>query len=97
MLRGGGITDLLSCLSKKKEIILLGSGRETQDVYNFLMKNHIDICSFVSENYSERTHKMFGKEILSFMEVRKRYKNPVFIVQINIVQEDLAEQIIMIT
>ncbi len=76
---GGGITDLLSCLSKKKEIILLGSGRETQDVYNFLMKNHIDICSFVSENYSERTHKMFGKEILSFMEVRKRYKNPVFI------------------
>ena len=75
----GSIEELLKRLEKETEIVILGSGREAQDVYNFLTEHHIDICCFVNENYGERSHRMFGKEILSSLDVRMKYENPVFI------------------
>ncbi len=75
----GGIEKLLRYLENKTEIAILGSGREAQDVYDFLTEHHIDICCFVNENYGERSHRMFGKEILSSLDARMKYENPVFI------------------
>ena len=75
----GGIAELLRHLENETEIAILGSGREAQDVYDFLIEHHIDICCFVNENYGERSHRMFGKEILSSLDVRMKYENPVFI------------------
>lgn len=75
----GGISNLLDRLLHEKEIIIFGSGREAQNVYDFLIGNGIDISCFVSENYDEQSHRLFGKDILNSLEVRKKYKNPVFI------------------
>ena len=75
----GSIEELLKRLEKETEIVILGSGREAQDVYNFLTEHHIDSCCFVNENYGERSHRMFGKEILSSLNARMKYENPVFI------------------
>lgn len=76
---GGGIEELLDCLKEEKEIIIIGSGREAQDVYDFLFKNNIDICCFVNENYEEQLHKLFGKDILCSLDARNRYTQAVFI------------------
>lgn len=75
----GGIEELLDCLKEEKEIIIIGSGREAQDVYDFLFKNNIDICCFVNENYEEQLHKLFGKDILCSLDARNRYTQAVFI------------------
>lgn len=74
---GGG--DLLCRLKGEKEIIILGSGPESQDVYGFLMGNGIDICCFVNDNYGEQSHQMYGKRILNNLDARNKYKNPIFI------------------
>lgn len=75
----GNCADLLKRLKNESEIIIIGSGCEAQDTYDFLLKNNIDICCFVNENYSERMHRLFGKEILTSLDARKKYKNPIFI------------------
>lgn len=75
----GSCGELLDRLKNEKEIIIIGSGREAQDTYDFLMSNGIDICCFINQNYGERTHRLFGKEILSSMDARNRYSNPVFL------------------
>lgn len=74
-----GGREFIEYLKNKKEIMILGSGREVQDVYNYLIEYDIDICCFVDENYGERSHRLFGKEILCRQDVINRYKNPVFI------------------
>ncbi len=71
--------DFLNWLKDQKEVIILGSERESQDVYDFLIANNIDICCFVNDNYGERSHKLFGKKILSSLEARNKYRNPVFL------------------
>lgn len=71
--------DLLCRLKGEKEIIILGSGPESQDVYGFLMGNGIDICCFVNDNYGEQSHQMYGKRILNNLDARNKYKNPIFI------------------
>lgn len=79
----GNMNELLSCLKDKKEIVILGSGREAQDVYDFLKANNIDIACFVNENSGERLHEMFGKEILTNLDARKKYTNCVFLECLN--------------
>ena len=71
--------NILCRLKGEKEIIILGSGPESQDVYGFLMGNGIDICCFVNDNYGEQSHQMYGKRILNNLDARNKYKNPIFI------------------
>lgn len=75
----GGMTELLNRLKGEPEIVIWGSGSEAQDVYNFLLGYNIDICCFMNENYGERSHYLFGKEILRSLDVRKKYRNPIFL------------------
>lgn len=70
---------LLEHLKNEKEIILLGAGRDTQNVYNFLRVSGIDVCCFVDERHDEQSHRMFGKRIVSSIEARNTYNNPIFI------------------
>lgn len=66
-------------LVDKAEIVILGSGREAQNTYDFLVKERIDVCCFVNDDYEEGPHRLFGKEVLGTLEVRTRKKNPIFI------------------
>ncbi len=79
----GNVDELISCLKDEKEIVILGSGREAQDLYDFLKANNIDIACFANENFGERTHEMFGKEILTNLDARNKYKNCVFLECLN--------------
>ena len=75
----GGIEELVRCLKDKREIVIIGSGREAQDVYDYLAGNDIDISCFVDENYEECSHLLFGKQILRSLDARNKYKDAVFI------------------
>lgn len=75
----GGIQELCTSLKDAHEIIVLGSGRESLDVYDFLKSCGIEICCFVDENYRVASHCMFGKKILRSLEARNTYKHAVYI------------------
>ena len=75
----GSIEELVHCLKDKREIVIIGSGREAQDVYDYLAGNDIDISCFVDENYEECSHLLFGKPILRSLDARNKYKDAVFI------------------
>lgn len=70
---------LLDRLQHEKEIVIFGTERESQDVYNYFVQNDIDVCCFVDERYGVRSHNLFGKKILSGLDVRNKYKTPIFI------------------
>lgn len=72
-------SDLISIIRNKKEIIILGTEVRAMDVYDYLSKNDINVCCFVSDKISEQGHKLFGKDIISSFDARKKYKDPVFI------------------
>ncbi len=83
-LRKGFISDtemtgeeLLDYLKKENELIILEAGVEQLDAYNFLKSRGIEICCFMDDRDSG--HSMFGKKILSTVDVRKIYKNAVYI------------------
>lgn len=69
--------ELVKRLKSEKEIVILGSGVEQLDVYNFLKGQGVDICCFMDE--SNAGHSMFGKQILNNSDVRKIYDNAIFI------------------
>ena len=71
--------DLFDFLKTQNELVILGSGREELDVYDLLIGKNIDVCCFVNDNYSEQSHKMFGKNIISSIDARNKYKKPIFI------------------
>ncbi len=73
------ITQLLEYLRKQKEVVLLGIDRETLDVYDYLMENEIEISAFADSRFEGKNRKIFGKKIMSGLEVRKTYDMPVFI------------------
>ncbi len=64
---------------KGQELIILGTGRASQDAYDFLLSNGLEIACFVEEICEEQSHKMFGKQILSRIDAEKLYRSPVFI------------------
>lgn len=67
--------DLAERLRRENQIVIIGTGLEAQRTYGFLKKNGIDICCFMGEHH----HKMFGKDILSYIETRNIYKSAVYI------------------
>lgn len=75
----GTCADLLERLKGENEIIILGTGQEEQDAYDFLKQNGISVCCFVDAKYNDRCHRLFGKNILRPWKVRHVYRNPIFI------------------
>ncbi len=70
---------LIDKLKQETEIVVIGTGLEAQDVYDFFLKNDINVCCFLSGSYEECQHKLFGKNIEYFRCIRQKYQNPVFI------------------
>lgn len=62
-----------------QELIILGTGTKSQDAYDFLVSNGLEIVCFVDESLEEQSHKLFGKQILSRIDAWKAYKEPIFI------------------
>lgn len=75
----GNCADWLECLKSTRAIIILETGIESQDTYDFLIKNGIDVCCFASDHESESSHKIFGKPVLNEIDAMNIYENPIFI------------------
>lgn len=75
----GGADALLQKLENKKEIIVIGTDAESQDAYDFLLSNGIDICAFLEKERAEEKRRLFGKPVLRKIEILNRFANAVFI------------------
>lgn len=70
--------ELLSVLHKADNIIIIGDDISSQDTYDLLLSEGIDIYGFLVEK--EKKHKrLFGKPVLYFDEVLERIVNPILI------------------
>lgn len=76
---GGGGSELIKRLKREKEIVILGIGRESQNVFDFFVQNDLNICCFVDESYQEQLHKLFGLDILCMKDAMAKYANAVFV------------------
>lgn len=75
----GGADALLQKLENKKEIIVIGTDAESQDAYDFLLSNGIDICAFLEKERAGEKRRLFGKPVLRKIEILNRFANAVFI------------------
>lgn len=62
---------------RKGAVAVIGTGIESQSVYNYLLGNEIEIVCFVSDYAGHRS--LFGEKIYGFSEVVKIYTNCIFI------------------
>lgn len=71
--------NLLEELKKDdKNVIIIGTHKVAQDVYDYFKGNGIEICCF-ADSVSDRAHRLFGKPILNEYDVRIKYNNAVFV------------------
>lgn len=75
----GGADALLQKLKNKNEIIVIGTDAESQDAYDFLLSNGIDICAFLEKERAGEKRRLFGKPVLRKIEILNRFANAVFI------------------
>lgn len=64
-------------LRERREILIMGTDREAQDVYDLLAANGIDILGFVSENAGQG--ELLGKRVLSLTEAVAALPGAVFL------------------
>lgn len=76
---GEGDQRLFERLRKEKEVILYGIDMKSQDAYDFLLANGVEVCCFVVNEICDGMQNLFGKKILSLTEAIDKYQNPVFI------------------
>lgn len=75
----GSCADLIERLKGEKEIIILNTGMQEQEAYDFLLGNGVDICCFVNTKADEPCHRMFGKKMVRMAEAKGTYTNAIFI------------------
>lgn len=75
----GGVDSLLQKLRNEKEIIIIGTDTESQDTYDWLLENDIDICAFLSKERIEGERKLFGRKVLEKIEILERFHDAVYI------------------
>lgn len=75
----GGVDSLLAKLRDEREIIVIGTNTESQDAYDWLLGNGIDICAFLTGNRGEKGRRLFGKPVVEKMDILERFTNAVFI------------------
>lgn len=69
----GSLEEFLQRLQEKKEIYLLGMGTDSQDVYDFLLGNGIEISGFIADKEDKQNQQvLLGKPVYS----RYRIPNP---------------------
>lgn len=68
--------ELLSTLHNEDNIVIIGDGVSSQDTYDLLLSEGIDIYGFLVKN--RKCKRLFGKPILQFEELEK-IKNPILI------------------
>ena len=85
-IKAGKITDtegdadwLLEKLKEEKEIVIIGTGPESQDAYDWLLGNDIDICAFLTKERVGEEKRLFGKLVLNKIEILRRFAHAVFI------------------
>ena len=69
---------LIEQLRTKNEIVIMGINDQSQDAYDLLLNNGIDICCFMQNGLSY-SRKLFGKPVFSRNEIFKSLDKPVFI------------------
>ena len=75
----GGDFDWLLDKLRDKEVVIIGTGVESQSAYDLVLGKGIDICCFLSDNKLDQRYQLLGKPVLSGIEIRKRYRDPVFL------------------
>lgn len=60
-------------LQKAQSVAILGTGVESQDAYDYLLQEGIDVCCFVVDGIGMRGDRLFGKPILNLREVISRF------------------------
>ena len=70
---------LLEKLRDKREIVIIGTDMESQDAYDWLLGNGIDIRAFLTEGRAEGQRRLFGKPVLGKVEILNRFHDVVFI------------------
>ena len=75
----GNSDDLLQRLQNEKEIVIIGIGADSQDVYDCLLGKGIEAVCFLSFSQEDYGRQLFDKEILSESDIRNKFQNPVFI------------------
>lgn len=64
---------------KGKQIGILGTEIESLNVYDLLLGYGIDISCFVSEEKGNQGRRVYGKELISFWDARKKFADIVLI------------------
>ncbi len=76
----GQFSDLLALLRDgEKQIVIVGTGEDSLNAYDLLLKFGIDISCFISDKTDDVGKELFGKGILSGIEELKSLKNLVLI------------------
>ncbi len=71
--------DFLEQLRKCKNIVIMGTGVDALDTYNYLVKNGIDIYCFANEDDSNKARSVFEKKILNCCEIRRTLDDVIWI------------------
>lgn len=71
--------EFMNFLRESDEIVILGTELASQDAFDFLKKNGIEIACFVSDRYDDRHRKLFGKQVLRKLEALEQYSQAVFL------------------
>lgn len=76
---GGDWSWFIEKIGEEKEIVLIGTGIDSINAYDLLVANGIDILCFMSNNQRSGEYRLFGKKILSEIEIKSKTKRPIFI------------------
>lgn len=72
------LEEFLSIL-KVKPVGILGTGKDSLDAYDILLKHDVEICCFVSENMAVQGKRIFGKPVFGRKQVEMKWEDIVFI------------------
>lgn len=70
---------LIERIRNEKEIIVVGTGINSLNVYDLLQEYGIDILCFMSEDQRDWKRKLFGKEIFSKERIVSSIQKPIFL------------------
>lgn len=76
----GDCRNLIKTLQSVQYVAILGTGVESQDAYDYLLQNEVEVCCFITAGSEVQGDRLFGKPVLNLREAISRYdKELVFI------------------
>lgn len=70
---------LLEKLKNEKEIVVIGTDSKSQDAYDWLLENGIDVCAFLTKDRMDKGRRIFGRPVLEKTEILKKFSDPILI------------------